>query len=66
MTHALSFYRPLAPLFLLTHAQLAVVTQSCALLYTAAHRDFIVLVTSIVRVTYCSLTVYKSGLLGTL
>ena len=33
VTHALSFYRPLAPLFLLTHAQLAVVTQSCALLY---------------------------------
>ena len=32
-THALSFYRPLAPLLLLTHAQLAVVTQSCALLY---------------------------------
>ena len=36
-THALLFYRPLAPLFLLTHAQLAVVTQSCALLYIAAH-----------------------------
>ena len=41
MTHALSFYRPLAPLFLLTHAQLAVVTQSCALLYTAAHCDLL-------------------------
>ena len=26
VTHALSFYRPLAPLFLSTHAQLAVVT----------------------------------------
>ena len=36
-THALSFYRPLAPLFLLTHVQLAVVTQSCALLYITAH-----------------------------
>ena len=41
MTHALSFYRPLAPLFLLTHAQLAVVTQSCALLYIAAHCDLL-------------------------
>ena len=41
VTHALSFYRPLAPLFLLIHAQLAVVTQSCALLYTAAHCDLL-------------------------
>ena len=41
VTHALSFYRPLAPLFLLTHAQLAVVTQSCALLYIAAHCDLL-------------------------
>ena len=41
VTHALSFYRPLAPLFLLTYAQLAVVTQSCALLYTAAHCDLL-------------------------
>ena len=40
-THALSFYQPMAPLFLLTHAQLAVVTQSCALLYTAAHCDLL-------------------------
>ena len=40
-THALSFYWPLAPLFLLTHAQLAVVTQSCALLYIAAHCDLL-------------------------
>ena len=40
-THALSFYRPLAPLFSLTHAQLAVVTQSCALLYIAAHCDLL-------------------------
>ena len=40
-THALSFYRPLAPLFLLTRAQLAVVTQSCALLYIAAHCDLL-------------------------
>ena len=37
------FYRPLAPLFMLTHVQLAVVTQSCALLYITAHCD-----------TYCS------------
>ena len=41
VTHALSFYRPLAPLLLLTHAQLAVVTQSCALLYIAAHCDLL-------------------------
>ena len=41
VTHALSFYRPLAPLFLLTRAQLAVVTQSCALLYIAAHCDLL-------------------------
>ena len=41
MTHALSFYRPLAPLFLLTHAQLAVVTQSCTLLYITAHCDLL-------------------------
>ena len=41
VTHALSFYRPLAPLFLLTHAQLAVVTQSCALLYSTAHCDLL-------------------------
>ena len=41
VTHALSFYRPLAPLLLLTHAQLAVVTQSCALLYITAHCDLL-------------------------
>ena len=41
VTHALLFYRPQAPLFLLTHAQLAVVTQSCALLYIAAHCDLL-------------------------
>ena len=41
VTHALSFYRPLAPLFLLTHAQLAVVTQSCTLLYITAHCDLL-------------------------
>ena len=41
VTHALSFYRPLAPLFLLTHVQLAIVTQSCALLYIAAHCDLL-------------------------
>ena len=40
-THALSFYQPLATLFLLTHAQLAVVTQSCALLYITAHCDLL-------------------------
>ena len=40
-THALSFYRLLAPLFSSTHAQLAVVTQSCALLYITAHRDLL-------------------------
>ena len=41
VTHALSFYRPLAPLFLLTRVQLAVVTQSWALLYIAAHCDLL-------------------------
>ena len=41
VTHALSFYWPLAPLFLLTHAQLAVVTQSCALLYITVHCDLL-------------------------
>ena len=40
-THTLSFYRLRAPLFLLTHAQLAVVTQSCALRYIAAHCDLL-------------------------
>ena len=40
-THALYFYRPLATLFLMTRAQLAVVTQSCALLYTAVHCDLL-------------------------
>ena len=40
-THALSFYRPQAPLLLLTHVQLAVVTQSCTLLYIAAHCDLL-------------------------
>ena len=41
VTHVLSFYRPLAPLFSVTHAQLAVVTQSCALLYFTAHCDLL-------------------------
>ena len=41
VTHALSFYRPLAPLFLMTLAQLTVVTQSCALLYATAHCDLL-------------------------
>ena len=41
VTHALLFYRPQAPLFMTTHAQLAVVTQSCALLYIAAHCDLL-------------------------
>ena len=54
VTHALLFYRPQAPLFMLTHAQLAVVTQSCALLYIAAHCDVIVLVTPIVLLLYIS------------
>ena len=40
-THALSFYQPLAPFVWLTHVQLAVVTQSCALLYIAAHCDLL-------------------------
>ena len=31
VTHALSFYRPLAPFVLLTHAQLAVMTQKLRL-----------------------------------
>ena len=52
VTHTLSFYRPLAPLFLLTHAQLAVVTQSCALLYTAAHCDLLL------QWRYCSCDTY--------
>ena len=51
-THALSFYRPLAPLFLLTHAQLAVVTQSCALLYITAHCDLLL------QWRYCSCDAY--------
>ena len=48
-----SFYQPRAPLFSLTHAQLTVVTQSCALLFTVTYccSDFIVLVTSIVDIT---------------
>ena len=54
MTHALSFYRPLAPLFLLTHAQLTVVTQSCALLYTTAHCDLLL------QWRYCSCNTYCS------
>ena len=41
VTHALSFYRPLAPFGMLTHAQLAIVTQSCTLLYIAAHCDLL-------------------------
>ena len=47
------FYWPLAPLFLLTHVQLAVVTQSCAVLGTVTYccSDDIVLVMSIVHVT---------------
>ena len=55
VTHALLFYQPQAPLFLLTHAQLAVVTQSCALLYIT---DLpIVLGDSELRITvhYCAL-----------
>ena len=40
-THTLSFYQPLAPFVLLTHAQLAIVTQSCALLYITAHCDLL-------------------------
>ena len=49
----LSFYQPLAPLFLLTHTQLTIVTQSCALLFTVTYccSDTIVLVTPIVCVT---------------
>ena len=50
----LSFYRPLAPLFLLTHAQLAVVTQSCALLYFTAHRDLLLQWRYCSGDTYCS------------
>ena len=53
-THALSFYRPLAPLFLLTHAQLAVVTQSCALLYITAHCDLLLQWRYCSRYAYCS------------
>ena len=41
VTHALSFCQPLAPFVLLTHAQLDVVTQSCTLLYIAAHCDLL-------------------------
>ena len=49
----LSFYQPLAPLFLLTHVQLTVVTQSCVLLFTVTYccSDTIVLVMPIVRIT---------------
>ena len=51
---ALSFYRPLAPFVLLTHAQLAVVTQSCALRYTTAHCDLLL------QWRYCSSDAYCS------
>ena len=51
---ALSFYQPLAPFVLLTHAQLAVVTQSCALLYTTAHCDLLL------QWCYCSSDAYCS------
>ena len=54
VTHALSFYRPLAPLFSLTHAQLAIVTQSCALLYIAAHCDLLLQWHYCSRDAYCS------------
>ena len=59
-THALSFYRPLAPLFLLTHAQLAVVTQSCALLYDCCALWPIVAVTLLLQWRYCSGDAYCS------
>ena len=51
---ALSFYRPLAPFVLLTHAQLAVVTQSCTLLYIAVHCDLLL------QWRYCSCNAYCS------
>ena len=54
VTHDLSFFWPLAPLFLLTHVQLVVVTQSCALLYIAAHCDLLL------QWCYCSCDAYCS------
>ena len=39
VTHTFIFLPASGPIILLTHAQLAVVTQSCALLYITAHCD---------------------------
>ena len=41
VTHAFIFLPASGPIVLLTHAQLAVVTQSCALLYTTVHCDLL-------------------------
>ena len=53
-THALSFYWPLAPFVLLTHVQLAVVTQSCTLLYITVHCDLLLQWHYCSSDTYCS------------
>ena len=41
MTHAFIFLLASATIVFLTHAQLAVVTQSCTLLYITAHCDLL-------------------------
>ena len=41
VTHAFIFLPAFGPIVLLIHAQLAVVTQSCALLYFTAHCDLL-------------------------
>ena len=53
MTHTFIFLPASGPIVLVTHAQLTVVTQSCALLCTVTYccSDTIVLVTPIVHVT---------------
>ena len=53
VTHAFIFLPASGPIVLVTHVQLAVVTQSCAVLCTVTYccSDTIVLVTSIVHVT---------------
>ena len=53
MTHTFTLNGLEAPLFLVTHMQLTIVTQSCTVLCTVTYccSDAIVLVTSIVHVT---------------
>ena len=53
MTHTFILLLASGPIVLVTHAQLTVVTQSCALLFTVTYccSDTIVLVTPIVHIT---------------